>query len=109
MELTHNAEELAGSLEQAAGELADLEATNAEAGRVALEQIDGKTPRRTGTLAAGARCVADPFGFAYVNAVPYAVIVDTKTGFASDTLAEREAAIAAVYEEHITEAFASLT
>lgn len=109
MELTHNADAIAGGLEEAAGELADLEATNAAAGRVALGEIDAETPRRTGTLAAGARCVADPFGFAYVNAVPYAVIVDARTGFASDTLVEREAAVAGVYQDHITEALASLT
>jgi hypothetical protein len=109
VELSHNAAEVAGKLEEAAGELADLEDTNADAGRLALEAIDRETPRRTGTLAAGARCVADPFGFTYVNATPYAVIVDTNTGFASDTLAAREAAIAAVYENHNVEALASLT
>lgn len=109
MELTSNADELAGKIDQAAGELADLEEANAEAARLALTAIDAETPRRTGTLAAGARCVADQFGFTYVNAVPYAPIVDAKTGFASDTLEEREAAIVAVYEDHIEEALASLT
>lgn len=108
MSLEHNAYELAGRFDAAAGELADLEATNLEAGRVALEAIDVKTPRRTGTLAAGARCVADPFGFAYVNATPYAALVDAKTGFATDTLKVREAALIAVYEDHITEATAAL-
>lgn len=108
VEITSNADELAGRLETVAGELADLEAANTEAARLALSAIDTETPRRTGTLAAGARCVADSFGFTYVNAVPYAAIVNAKTGFASDTLAEREAAIAAVYEDHIQEAIASL-
>lgn len=109
MALEHNTAELADSFDLAAGELADLEATNAAAGRLTLEHVDRETPRRTGTLAAGARCVADALGFAYVNATPYAVIVDTKTGFASDTLAKVESTIAGVYEDHVEAALAPLT
>lgn len=109
MELTHNAEEVAGRLEEAAGRLGDLEGANADAGALALTAIDQETPRRTGTLAAGGRVVATALGFAYVNATPYAVIVDAKTGFATDTLREREAAIAGVYDNHVEEALASLT
>jgi hypothetical protein len=108
VELTSNAGEIADRLDAAADELADLTAANEEAGRLGLEAIDAQTPRRTGTLAAGARSVADPYGFAYVNATPYAVHVDARTGFATDTLRLREETIASVYEEHI-EAALTLT
>jgi hypothetical protein len=101
VDLTHNAETVAGDLEAAAADLEDLTAANEEAGRLGLEAIDAKTPRRTGTLAAGGRSVADPLGFAYVNATPYAIHVDAETGFATDTLRQREEAIAGIYENHI--------
>jgi hypothetical protein len=109
VELTHNAGEVAGRLEEAGRRLGELEETNAAAGRLALEAIDHETPRRTGTLAAGARCVADSFGFAYVNATLYAGYVDSYQGFATDTMRKQEAAIVAVYEDHNREALSALT
>jgi len=107
MDLTHNAGEVADELEAAARELEDLTAPNTEAGRLNLEAIDANTPRRTGNLAAGGRSVADPMGFAYVNAVPYAVHVDAASGFATETMRAREAQIAGVYEEHIADSLAA--
>lgn len=109
MDLESNAGEVAAAIDTAAAELADLEGTNERAGQVALEAIGQNTPVKTGTLAAGGRVVADALGFTYVNATPYATIVDTRTGFATDTLRQREAAIAAVYEGHIETALAPLT
>lgn len=104
MDLEHNAGEVAGDLERIAGELLALEAANVEAGRLALVAIDAETPRQSGTLAAGARTVADSYGFAYVNATRYAVFVDARTGFATDTLKVQEARILSVYEQHVEQA-----
>lgn len=97
--------------DQVAADLVGLvDVAQAEADRqaadVALALVDPRTPRRTGVLAAGLRSVVAPTGgFAVVDAVPYASVVDARTGFASDTLAKAEATLAEVYDRHLQARF----
>lgn len=108
MDLSSNAGDVAAAIDAAVTDLEDLEGANAAAARLGLEAVNAETPVRTGTLLAGARAVADPFGFAYVNATPYAATVDARIGFASDTLKVHEAALVDVYEKHVETALAPL-
>lgn len=81
-----------------------------EAARYALALVDRKTPRRTGALAAGLRSdVVPDGGFAVTDPVPYATVVDARTGFASETLVEADAAIADIYDQHLQAAFDTIT
>lgn len=66
---SHNADQVARGFHQAARDLADLEATNAEAGRAVLRAA--RPPRRTGALAEGMFATADPGGVVMASRVGY--------------------------------------
>lgn len=101
--LSTNADEVAahlvGSVDEAVAD-ADVEVAD-----YALDRIAAKTPRRTGRLAAGLRSVVVAGGFDIVDAVPYASVVDARTGFASETLVAAESDIAAIYDRHLQDRF----
>lgn len=77
-----------------------------EAAQTALAIVGPQTPRRSGRLAAGLRTVVVPAGgFELVDAVPYATVVDARTGFATERLRDAEETLAAIYERHLQERF----
>jgi len=102
--LDTNAEEVSRSL---LGVVVEAVAeADEEAARAALDMVAPKTPRRSGRLAAGLRAVVESAGgFAIVDAVPYATVVDARTGFASQTLLDGEASILAIYDRHLQDEF----
>lgn len=105
LDFASNADQVAADL---TGDLVDAAQADAdqEAADVALGLVAPRTPRRTGVLAAGLRSVVAPAGgFSVVDAVPYATVVDARTGFATDTLAEAEPVIAEVYDKHLQARF----
>lgn len=104
---TSNAEEVADDLLGVVDPaLADADA---EAADLALSLVDPKTPRRSGRLAAGLRStVAAEGGFDLVDEVPYAAKVDARTGFATDTILNADAAFGALYDTHLQRAFDAL-
>lgn len=69
LHLTSNAATLAREFTRAGEDLEDLEAVNAEAGRVVLAAA--RPPRRSGALAAGLRAVVDSRGASLASTVPY--------------------------------------
>lgn len=97
------ANDLDGSLVDAAAERA-----NRDAADLALALVDPRTPRRSGRLAAGLRTVVATEGWAVVDAVPYASVVDARTGFATKTVLDNEARIVEVYDTALQATFDSM-
>lgn len=80
-----------------------------DAARLALALVEPRTPRRTGRLAAGTRSGAVPEGgFAVVNAVPYAPVVEERTGFVSETIVAAETEFVEIYDRHLQTEFDSI-
>lgn len=105
MSVTSNAVEVADRLDGAAVTEAQAEA-DAAAAELALTLIRPDTPVDTGALLAGLDAIVIPEGgFAVVDAVPYAAIVDARTGFATDNLAAAEDRLAELYEDHLQDTF----
>lgn len=105
LDFSTNADQVAADL---TGDLVDVAQAEAdqEAADRALALVDPKTPRRSGRLAAGLRAVVvSTGGWAVVDAVPYASVVDARTGFASETLHQAEAVLAEVYDNHLQAGF----
>ena len=76
-------------------------AADVEAAATALTLVAPRTPRRTGRLAAGLRSDVVPAGgFDLTDPVPYAIPVNARTGFATDTIAAADSTFAAIYERH---------
>lgn len=80
-------------------------AAHVEAADLALRVVTPQTPRRTGRLVAGLRSVVVTNGFDLVDDVPYATVVDARTGFATKTLAAADHDITAVYDRHLQQHF----
>lgn len=89
------ADDLGGVVEDAT-RAADIEAAD-----LALRLVSPKTPRRTGRLVAGLSSVVVTNGFDLVDPVPYATVVDARTGFATATFANAEAEFTALYDTHL--------
>lgn len=100
LDITSNAATVAVDLEPSLVDDAAERAHRAAADE-ALALIDSQTPRRTGRLAAGLRVAVASDGWAVVDAVPYATVVNTRTGFASKTLVDNEARIIAIYDREL--------
>lgn len=102
-DVTSNADEVANALDgvvdaavgQAAPAAADL----------ALALVDPRTPRRSGRLAAGNRVVVAGDDWTFLNSVPYASVVDARTGFASKTLQDNEQRLADLYGTQLQTTF----
>jgi hypothetical protein len=94
--------------------LADLDATNAEAGDLVLSSAD--VPRRSGSLAAGVRYAATPDGVTFAASVPYWTFVHwgapgrgiRARPFFSNALELRQSDIADLYREHAARVVSSL-
>lgn len=104
LDITSNAAEVAADL---APSLVDdaAERANQAAADEALSLVDSQTPRRTGTLAAGNRAAVASDGWAVVNAVPYASVVNARTGYASKTLIDNGVRLVAIYDRELQQEF----
>src|SRR5688572_295200 len=101
-DLTTNAEAVGDGLLGVVDEA--VESADEEAADYALAIVGPKTPRRSGRLAAGLRSVVvSTGGFDLVDAVPYAPVVDARTGFASSTVLDAGEQFAAIYDRHLQE------
>lgn len=105
-DVTSNADEVATGLD---GRIVDaaVEQANRDAADLAFALVNPRTPRRSGRLAAGLRVVVADEGWALVDPVPYATIVDARTGFATRTVIENEQKILTPYETQLQAAFDS--
>lgn len=107
LDVTSNAAEVSHDLAAALVDDAASRANHA-ASTEALRLVDPRTPRRTGRLAAGLRVVSASDGWALVDAVPYSVVVDARTGFATRTIIAAEDTLVGIYEDALQEAFDAL-
>lgn len=107
LDITSNAAQVAATMDPVlvddAARRADVEAAD-----TALALITPQTPRRTGRLAAGGRVAVASAGWAYVNAVAYATVVNARTGFATKTLQDQETKITAIYDRELQTEFDTL-
>lgn len=99
-DVTTNAVEVASDLD---GRIVDaaVATANQQAADRAFALVDPRTPRRSGRLAAGLRTVSAADTWALVNTVPYASVVDARTGFASKTLRDNTEQILEVYDTQL--------
>jgi hypothetical protein len=104
LDVSSNAAEVARDLDGAAVTAA-AERANRQAADLALALVAPGTPRRSGTLAAGLRTVVASEGWALVDAVPYASIVDARTGFATKKVLDNQARIVDVYDIELQATF----
>ena len=104
LDITSNAAQVANDLDGALVDAA-AERANSTAADLAQRLVDPRTPRRSGRLAAGLRTVVASDGWALVNAVPYATVVDARTGYATRTVLDNEARLVEVYDNELQAAF----
>lgn len=95
-------EQLAVDLAAVADEIADLRGTNQIAADTVLGAV--RPPRLTGALAGTVAAVVDATGFGLTvggSAAPYGPIVHARDPFLTRALTDREAAVVALYVDHL--------
>lgn len=104
LDITTNADDVANDLVGAVVDVA-AERANTAAAAEAARLVDPRTPRRSGRLAAGLRVVVAEQSWALVNAVPYAPVVDARTGYATKTVLDNEARLVDIYNTELQHEF----